>query len=613
MNITTGKEPTTQKTDGERKPFDIFISYSTGSDYKVARKLEAFIEAFHRTRTGKEAKLRPLQACLDGSDFKLSADEQSVKSGEDGKYSARVPEVIERHLAQCEQMLVLCSPESMKSDWVRNEIRFFLQRRGKNHIRLAITGDGGRDPDAETFFCPEIIEAGLHETVWYDFREFVRAHRSRPKVRDFDSERLRLVADLHGRSASSIETLWQREQRDATRRRYTIASILLIVFAVVGAAAYVQYESSRQQEALKKIADALRHRYSDPLSAIATAYNADPARSADERDQAIGLVHEVLVDRRAIANRRFALEDPTAFSWYSQANSAVFTKLGTDGRRVLLVTEREGGPYSPEKPGEIYLLDNQTLDIVELAPCGQGKTGDYRVEFADFVGKNAILVSRAFYIELYKLDGTCLAQDAFQLRATKTPVTAAGGMLYDVFFVAGNGSGCVWIEEYGNVGLVEPDRELSAVVHCDEQQQPNAVLSILTDQTGRFALNVFQSGHVDLFALDGPNGKPKRRSVLEAGGTMAAFQPGADPLFVIAVDAEGSGASRVETWRIVDGEPQKAGQLPLVEDSGRIDFIGFSSDGRYLIALDNECSLHLWDYENKELLGAPRSFEGDCR
>ncbi len=360
---------------------------------------------------------------------------------------------------------------------------------------------------------------------------------------------------------------------------------------------------------------ALRDQHIDPVSSIAAAYGIEAslgAEGAETRDQLIRHLQGILIDRRASARRRFAPENPAAFRFYGQAlASGVFSKFSADGRTTLIVTTQAGGPYEPEKAGEVYLLDNQTLNMVELAPCTR-ETRNYRVEFADFAGDNAILVSRAFYVELYKRDGTCLARDAFQLQETKTPVTAAGGMLYDVTFVAGNGSGCVWVEEYGNVGLVEPDRELSAVANCDEKDQPDAVLSIEIDPSGRSVLNLFQSGRIDYFALDGLNGRPKRRAVLAAGAIAAVFRPGAELQFAIAVAAEGSAAPRVEAWHIVDGEPQKAGELPLAENSGPIDFFGFSRDGRNLVALDTGCLLHVWDYETRELLAAPVPSDAEC-
>src|SRR5881394_1025629 len=51
--------------------YDAFISYSNRVDYSRARKIESFLESFHRLPVPPGSPIRPLQICRDGSDFKL--------------------------------------------------------------------------------------------------------------------------------------------------------------------------------------------------------------------------------------------------------------------------------------------------------------------------------------------------------------------------------------------------------------------------------------------------------------------------------------------------------------------------------------------------------------
>ena len=51
--------------------YDAFFSYSTGPNYKLALKLEEFIEGFREEKGIREHRLRPLRICADGSDFNL--------------------------------------------------------------------------------------------------------------------------------------------------------------------------------------------------------------------------------------------------------------------------------------------------------------------------------------------------------------------------------------------------------------------------------------------------------------------------------------------------------------------------------------------------------------
>lgn len=590
--------------------FDIFLSYSTESDYRLARRLESFIERFHRSRTAKDKKLGELSACLDGSDFVLSPRDRSKAQREAPDAVVFVPEVVEQHLAKSRQLLVLCSPQSMRSPWVRSEIQWFLEQRGAGAIRLAITHGDPAGVRPESFFAPEIINAGLDKTVWYDFRGFYRDERRQSKVRDLDSEMLRLVADLHSRSASSIQTLWEREQQQRIRLRYFAIATMLSLAAILGSIAYVNWKETQVEKAWrieeasqKQVARAYRRQYSDPVTSTALAFEAHRNRESDLTAEALDTVHRVLIERRRIAAEERALVKPEEFSFLVQANKGKrFTRLSQNGDRVLLVTESRGNPYSPELKGDVFVLDNQTLESVKLDGC-DNETQTYRLEYAGFIGEDKIIVARAFYVDLYGVDGHCLARRSFQLRATKTPITAAGGLLHDVFFIVGSGAGCVWVEEYRGKWLVEPAYELSAVSHCDDKKNADAVVDIQVDPSKTLGLIQFQSGRIDLFAMDGPRGKPKRRSVLQEGALSMVFNPkkGANA-FVVATAATAALPPRVIRWDVSNRQPVLVGEYDVRDHPSNIDFIGVSADGESLLALDSACVLRIWNFETRELL-----------
>src|SRR5262249_29402636 len=149
---------------------------------------------------------------------------------------------------------------------------------------------------------------------------------------------------------------------------------------------------------------------------------------------------------------------------------------------------------------------------------------------------------------------------------------------------------------------VEPAQELSAVTDCDESKDANAVLKIVVNPSGRFALNLFQSGRVDLFAMDGLNGRPKRRPVLTEGGQALAFRPSHGASFFVAARSSDGNASRIEKWDLVDGLPRRLGILTRTDHNEIFEFLGFSADGLYLVALDQKCTLSLWTYDTAELL-----------
>lgn len=607
--------------EDSKNDYAVFISYSSKSDYRLARKLHAFIGSFHRTVTAKKAGLgeKALKACLDGFDFKLPAGKRENDKGETDDPSARVPNVIVRHLAKCRELLVLCSSESMASKWVRDEIKYFVKHDRTARIRIALTHGNEAEKAPEQFFAPELVEAGLHETIWYDLRGFHRQERNiNDRVKDFDSERLRLVADLHNLAASEIEPLWLREQNRKTHIRYGIATAVVAVTVVLGSLLYAQWQLAKEQAAranleksMKLVSQTYRHRFTDPFAGAAAAYRANKVMPSKETDGALFDAHRVLIERRKIAFQERSIVKPESFSFVSQFTEGQrFTKLSRDGSHVLVVTQREGDRFSPKLRGDVYLLDNRTLRLVELDSCK--RSVDYRLEFADFVGKDFVMVARAFHVDLYTLKGACIG--SYQLQHTKTPVTAVGGMLYDVFFIAGNGAGCVWVEEYGNQGLVKPAEELGAVKYCDEKRNPDAVTQILVGPAGRSAVNMFQSGRVDFFALDGMNGRPKRRPIVNVGGHTVAFNPKEKPIsFAVASQDKNSTALNLARWDVINKKPQKVDEFVLKDVSGIIEYMGFSTDGGLLIGLDTACGLHYWDYRTREHLFTHIADESICK
>lgn len=212
---------------------DLFVSYSTDPDYRLVRKLESFLESFHKIRTPGTVTLRRLQICVDGSDFSLTRAEKAEKQ------AGSIPDVLEHHLQQCADLLVICSANSCNSIWVGREIQWFLENRGPGSVRLAVSEgeDLGRQPDS--VFSEVIIKNRLHEQIWYDFRGYRgKVARNWRKVHKIDAERVRLAADLNGKPAGDILPLWYQEQRRRTRNRAAIgvitatALILLITVAV---------------------------------------------------------------------------------------------------------------------------------------------------------------------------------------------------------------------------------------------------------------------------------------------------------------------------------------------------------------------------------------------
>ena len=367
------------------------------------------------------------------------------------------------------------------------------------------------------------------------------------------------------------------------------------------AAAETKEELERQKRiaetVLRRLAEARRFQFADPFRAAAEAFASTQSRRLDEAERAMDDFHDVLLARRAasIRERTIVKHGPWSFSAQS-AEGEKNPSLSRDGNRTLVITERKGDRDKPELTGDVYVLEQATLNRVKLDSC---RTHPYKVEYAAFLGDDRVLVARKFYVDVFTVTGECVG--TFHLTKTKTPVTAAGGGLHDGLFVAGNGAGCVWIHKYGDEtrGLL-PSIELGAVRKCDDKNKANAVTQVLASTEGDRGMLMFQSGRIDLFGFDGPKGRPRRRTVVKSGGNAIAFRWGSSNFALSYRDS--LDRQRLELWDATGKKPAPLRTFSLVGIDRPVDFLGFSADGKLLIGVDAGCALHYWDSETGGLL-----------
>jgi WD40 repeat protein len=217
--------------------FDLFLSYSTAPDYRLAAHIESYLETFHKLRGPHDLNLRPLQVCRDGSDFKLSqrADQSSLT----------VENVLEQYLSRSRWLLVLCSKQAATSAFVSFEIDWFIRHRGIDAVLVGLTE--GADPATapKLAFPAALLEHGLHQRPFYDFRD----HRRRPvkrwaKVRALDEQLALLAAHLHSDSAGRIMPIWQREAVRSARRRMIAFAAAACVFSGIALAALLGWRKA---------------------------------------------------------------------------------------------------------------------------------------------------------------------------------------------------------------------------------------------------------------------------------------------------------------------------------------------------------------------------------
>jgi hypothetical protein len=568
----------------ENPGYDLFISYSTDPDAALARELERFLESFHHLKTPSTIALRALNICRDGSDFSLTRLRARDTTDQDA-----VDTLIGDYLERSQRLLVICSGRAMKSQWVDLEVRWFLEHRGAEYVFLAV-GEG-HDPGSqcESTFSPTILAAGLHRKPWYDFREFKgRAARAWTKVKGFDDERVRLAADLNGASAGAVQPIWFREQARTKRRRRIAASIATTLLFAATAVALYQSVVARREQGLKLISDTYELLYREPSAAFLKAFDAATLVPGEASRAALAAAYKVAVlhhyNRRETEQFSGSGSSDFAGRW---KEGDVLTAASPDGHHRLVVTER--GEDGANPPGDVYLINNESLRTVKLESCLR-YSGARRVEDAGFdETSNRVFVSRYYEVGMYELSGRCVGSVDMSC-CTKSPVHLVRGLLADRLAIVAETKGGLWL-----VDMKDPkprEMVLQREFHGD------AALAARLSSDRRRAVVVFESGRAALVTLQA-DGRPSMRDIIKAGVLFAAFEPGSSDRLVTS----GSDGT-VRSWQITSAETRETSSQDIADTA--IDWLSISDDGTRMLAVGADQYLYVIDRSTARVLASVR-------
>ena len=207
-----------------------------------------------------------------------------------------------------------------------------------------------------------------------------------------------------------------------------------------------QAELKQEQSSLRQVAEGYRLIYRDPIQAAVHALRAMQDKPSADAERAMTDAWRVAVAQRANRMVTMTLKDIVGISFEKRERPGeVYSVIGRNGRHILLATERKGSAFSPQLPGEVYLLDSETLRTTRLQACGKG-TGQPRLEYAGFSSAgDRVFVTRAFYVNVYNLEGRCVFDRTLQFQSTKSPVHIVGGFLAKRFLLGSDSQGRVWL------------------------------------------------------------------------------------------------------------------------------------------------------------------------
>ncbi|MDM0001832.1 TIR domain-containing protein [Variovorax sp. J22P240] len=569
--------------------YDLFISYSTDPDAELTRDLERFLEGFHRLPTPERLPLRALRVCRDGSDFSLAQLRRQAAGDDDA-----VTSLIRGYLAQSEQLLVVCSRRARESRWVDLETRWFLEQRGPGQVLLAVSE--GVDPGAEPadIFPAAAMEAGLHRKPWYDLRGFdAKAARSFRKVKHFEDEKVRLAADLNGHSAGEVQPVWFREQRRRRQNRRLVGVGVLSAAAVLVLFAIYQLTVARREEGLKQIALAYELLYRKPSAALLHAHRASEllrdeqtARAALKAAYKVALLHQH--NRRETAQMTGSGSAYLAGRW---KQGDVYATASLDGRHQLVVTERGDSGANP--PGDVYLVNNESLRSVKLESCASDTR---RVEDAAFdVASERIFVSRHYDVNVYDLAGRCVQRIAMSC-CTKSPVHLVRGLLGERYAIVAETKGGLWL-----VDVTVPSPRVEKIQLQREFHADAAVRAVLSADRQRAAV-VFESGRAAL--VRAPVGdKAQLQDLTKQDALFAAFDP-VDQEQLVVTGRDGI----LHRYDVGGAAPVKRADTKIAETA--IDDISFSDDGTRLLAAGENGSMYVVERSSGNVLSTIRETEG---
>jgi len=236
--------------------YKAFISYNRAADPALAPALQSALERltkpWYRVRC-----------------FRVFRDQTNLS------VAPQLWGVIEQGLANAEFLILLASPGSASSRWVRRECEYWLEQKGAQTLLIALT-DGAivwdeatQDFDwSRTTAVPDILRNAFPaEPLYVDFRTL---DRKRLSLNDpvFLDHVATLAATLHGRSKDEIYGEHIRQHRRTMRLAWSAVTVLVLLLAAATISAALAVNQLRRAERDERITKA--------RALVAEALNAFP-------------------------------------------------------------------------------------------------------------------------------------------------------------------------------------------------------------------------------------------------------------------------------------------------------------------------------------------------
>ncbi|MBQ0985976.1 toll/interleukin-1 receptor domain-containing protein [Streptomyces sp. F63] len=339
--------------------FDAFLSYSKQGNEPLAQALH---RGLHRLAK-PWYQLRAVQVFRDAHDLSASA---SLKGS------------IKDALLASEHFLLVASPASARSRWVREEMALWRRHKPAAQVLLVLAGgelrwnpeDGDFDWAATTALPRAEVEGWFtEEPLWVDMREFA-ADELRMRNAEFQDAVATLAAPLRGCTKSELVSEDLRLHRRAVRVRRSLLAGLAVLSVLAASAAVValKQRDEAQAQARRALSRALGaasqdRMDDDPRLAVRLglyAYAADATPEAKSQ-----LMRLIQANSRITAFVRDAYQQ---FPGRGEIGGATVKNLtlSPDGRRAALLHQGTN---------DVLVWDTQRRRRIVALPSDVGHTG----------------------------------------------------------------------------------------------------------------------------------------------------------------------------------------------------------------------------------------------
>jgi WD40 repeat protein len=304
------------------KHFDIFISYSR-KNIEFARQLQKALERYKPPKKLKISKRRRLS---------VFRDEQDLTGVE--YFSS-----IERFLHASSKLIVICSPSARKSDYINEEIRYFVKNKGsENIIPILLSGipnNEATSEQAEEMAFPEALCEALEMPLAASYVGFGEGKDNVKKAR-FENSWFTILANIYDLNRDEIE------QRERQRKHLQIIGwgsalgITALAFAVI---ALIAISQRNEATAAKKLAQRQERIAEDE----ATKAKRQLSRFVASEAKRIAVTSPVLAGLLAIETGKIAYTDAADSAYRAVLDSLTGTPLPGLGGPVYSVDTSAGG------------------------------------------------------------------------------------------------------------------------------------------------------------------------------------------------------------------------------------------------------------------------------